>query len=149
MLRMRFSTWRVGILASLFPALLLLPTLHLHPAYDHAHGTHGAHKHAAVVHADFLPASDLDHAEHQQDHSESGDPSSRSLAQIGFPTVPPRSFILLTPALEKAPVFLSAAALVFSSPFLFPTRIPTRDHSPPIQNHSFPPVSPRSPPLLT
>ena len=136
-------------MAALFPALLLLPTLHLHPAHDHAHGTYGAHQHAAVVHADFFPRADSDHAGHEKGQSGEDDHSPVPFSHISLPTILPRSFIPLIPVLEKTPIFFSAEGLVLASPFLFPTWISIGTHSPPFRNHSFPIVSPRSPPFLT
>lgn len=146
MLKRHLSAWRVGILALLSPALLLLPALHLHPAYEHAHGTDGAHKHPPVVHADFLPVSAHDHGGHHRGHGMPGDTSSGSLSQISFPTLLPRSLVLLPPTLEGILVSLPVEAPVASSPFLFHTWLLTKDHPPPVQDISFPPASPRSPP---
>ena|SRR5215510_9808289 len=149
MLRSSVSTWRVGILLLLFPALLLLPALHLHPAYEHAHGAGGAHRHAAVVHVDFLPLSAHDHGEHHKGHSAPGSPSSQPPSQISFPTLPPRSLVLLPPVLKKVAISLPVEAPVVPSPFLFHVWALRRDHAPPVQACAFPPTSPRSPPHLS
>lgn len=147
-MRIRASTWRVGTLAFLFPALLLLPTLHSHPAYEHAHGTHEAHRHVSVVHADFLSFSTHDHDEHHRGHGVPGGPSAEPLFQINFPTLLPRSPVLSPPALEKVFFSLPTAVLIVASPFSFYRRLLARDHSPPAQAHHLFPLSPRSPPRL-
>ena len=139
-------TQQVGILAVLFPALLLLPLLHLHPAYEHVHGTDGAHKHLAVVHADFFSVSAHDHGEHNTDHGVPGDPSSHPLSQVSFPTLLPRSLVLSPPALQRILISLPVMVLVLSSPFSSHTWVLTRDHALPIQTFAFSPISPRSPP---
>jgi hypothetical protein len=146
--RKSFSTWRSGIFAVLFPALLLLPFLHLHLAYEHAHGTDGTHTHQSVVHADFLPVSDHDHGEHHREPGVPSDTSSYPLAQISFPTLLPRSLVLSPPALQRILISLPVTVLLLSSPFSFHTWILTRDHAPPVQIFAFSPLSPRSPPHL-
>ena len=143
----RFLVWRVGMLATLLPALLVLPTLHIHPAHEHAHEADGTHRHTAIVHADFFPTLTPEHAEPQHDHSESKEPISHSLSQIGFPTILPRSIPALTLSLEKLPAFF-IEILVFPSPFLFSSWITVRDHSPPLWRYAFPLSSPRAPPFL-
>ena len=148
-MRIFTPAWRAGIFAFLFPVLLLLPALHLHPAYEHAHGAGGAHRHAAVVHVDFLPLSAHDHGEHHKGPDAPGSPISQSPSQISFPTLPPRSFVLSPPALEKVAISLSVEAPAVFSPFLFHAWALTRDHAPPVQACASPPTSPRSPPHLS
>jgi hypothetical protein len=143
----RYSpTWRGGIFALLFPALLLLPTLHLHPAYEHEYRTGGAHKHRSIVHTDFLPSSAYDHGEHHQNHGTPDHASPQPLSQISFPTLLPRSLVFSLLALERVLGSLPVEAPVLSSPFSFHTWILTRDHAPPAQTFAFSPISPRSPP---
>lgn len=146
MLRVYSPVRRVGILAVLFPALLLLPTLHLHPAYEHTHETDGAHRHLPVVHVDFLPVSAHGHGEHHRGHGVPGDTAAQPLSQISFSTLLPRGLVFLLPALQRVPVSLPAEVPVISSPFSFHTWLLTRDHSPPVQRVSLPLASPRSPP---
>lgn len=59
---------RVGIFALLL-SVLLLPLLHLHPAYNHAHGETEGHQHQPAVHADFFPDAAHEH-EHHDDHEQ-------------------------------------------------------------------------------
>lgn len=148
MLRPFSPTRRAGMLALLFPALLLLPLLHLHPAYEHMHGTDEVHAHLAIVHTDFLLVSGHDHGEHDTDHGVPGDTSSHLLSQISFRTLLPRSLTLSPSALQRIPVPVLVAVLVPSSPFSFQTWVLTRDHAPPIQTFAFSPISPRSPPHI-
>jgi hypothetical protein len=61
LMKMHLPTLRVGIAALLLPALLLLPTLHMHPAYGHVHGQDEAHTHSSVLHADFLAVAAHEH----------------------------------------------------------------------------------------
>jgi len=146
---MYLSTWRTGVVGLLFPALLLLPALHLHPAQEHAHGTAGAHTHPPVVHADFLPFSAHEHETHKRGHDVPDNPSSWPLLQISFPTLLPRSLALWLPALEQSPLALSVEAPVLTIPFLLGRRVLARGHLPPVQDIAFPPASPRSPPHHT
>lgn len=139
--------WRVGVLVVLFPALLFLPTLHIHPAHEHAHETAGTHRHAAVIHADFFPILAPEHAESRQDHSESGEPLSHSLLQIGFPTILPRSLHSLTLTLEKIPTFF-IEIFAFPSLFLFSAWLTVKDHPLPFGRYSVPASSPRAPPFF-
>lgn len=147
-MRKSFSTWRGEIFAVLFPVLLLLPLLHLHPAYEHAHGTDGAHTHQSVVHADFFAVSDHDHGEHHSSPGVPGDTSSSPFSQISFPTLLPRSLVLSLPALQRVLISLPVTVLLLSLPFSFHTWILTRDHAPPLQIFAFSPLAPRSPPYL-
>jgi len=62
------SKKRVGIFVLLFP-MLLLPMLHLHPAYDHVHGEKEDHQHQSVVHADFFHDTVHRH-EHHDEHDQ-------------------------------------------------------------------------------
>lgn len=148
MLRTHVPPWRAGMLFLLLPALLLLPTLHLHLGYEHTHGIDGAHRHGPVVHTDFLPLSAHDHGEHHKGHDAPTSPSSQPPSQINFPTLPPRSFLLLSPALEKVAISLPVGVPACLSPFLLYTWALRRDHAPPVQVCAFPPTSPRSPPCL-
>ncbi len=148
MLKLRFWIWRAGLIALLLPVLLLLPTLHLHPAQVHAHGKSGAHRHQAVFHADFLPFSAHEHGEHHTGHGLPEDSSSQPPPQISFPTLLPRGPVILPPALEKTPVSLPVAGSADFSPFSFFTRVLARDHPPPVQDFVFSPAPPRSPPYF-
>jgi hypothetical protein len=141
-------TRHVGILAFLFPALLLLPTLHLHPAYEHTHERHGAHQHAPVVHADFLPVSVHAHGEHHRGHDVPGDASPAPLSQISFRALLSRSFEPPALTLERVPSALPVQAPISPVAVSSYTWVLPRDHSPPASNLFFPSTSPRSPPLF-
>ena len=148
MLRTHILPWRAGMLFLLLPALLFLPTLHLHLRYTHAHGTEEAHQHRPVVHTDFLPLSAHEHGEHHQNQGMPGDASPQPLSQISFPTLLPRSLVFLLFPLERVLGSLPVEALILSSSFSVHTWILTRDHAPPVQTFAFSPISPRSPPHL-
>jgi len=124
--------WRAGIVALLFPALFLLPTIHLHPGYAHTHGTDGTHRHGPVVHTDFLPLPAHNHGEHSKGHRLPDDSSPQLSSQSSFPTLLPRGPIVLPPAWEKTPVSLPIAGSAGSSLFLFFVRALARDHAPPV-----------------
>lgn len=130
----------------LFPALLLLPALHLHPAATHEHGTHAVHQHAAVAHADFLLSLTHNHDEYPGDHDGSDDASAHPPVQIGFLTLPPRHLTLFLPAFEKIPGLAPAQAPVLSSSFAAYAWLLARDHAPPVQTIFLSPSAPRSPP---
>ena len=148
MSRTRCSTLLLGLLVFLFPALCLLPAFHLHPAYEHTHGTHGIHTHLPVVHVDFLPIPDHDSGEHSRGHGLPGDTSPQPLSHISFPTLLPRSLILFTLILEKISIALPVKESSLSVSFSSYTWVLQRDHVPPLQARSFPPSAPRSPPLF-
>lgn len=138
--------WSRRICAALFPALLLLPALHLHPAATHAHGAHDAHYHAAVTHADFLLLLTHDHGEQQGEQDESDDTSTHPSTQIGFSTLLPRHLTLFPPAFEQILGVLSVKPPVLSLPSTTHAWLLARDHAPPAQTVLFSPSAPRSPP---
>ncbi len=142
-------TKRGGIFVLLLPALLLLPVLHFHPAHAHTHGTHGAHQHPPLVHADFLPISDHNEGEHQHHHSPPTDHSSPSTPQVNFVTLPVRSLCLSLLVPEQSLVCLPCIALVVSSLPLVHTWLFARDHAPPVQTVVFSPSAPRAPPRFS
>lgn len=147
MLRTHSPTWDTGIFAILFPALLLLPVLHLHPAYEHAHGRERAHTHSPVIHADFLPGSEQAHGNHDSGHHHRpGDSSAHTLSQIPFSTLLPRSAVASLSVLEWVVLALPTEIPVLPSPVSFHAGFFLRDHAPPVQNLAFPLASPRSPP---
>lgn len=86
-LKSYLSIQGVGVFVLLF-SMLLLPMLHLHPAYDHAHGEAEGHQHQVAVHADFFPDATHghehygDHDLHMRDLGASIDPSHHTLSQI-------------------------------------------------------------------
>jgi hypothetical protein len=142
---------RTGLLALLLPILLLLPNFHAHPEHRHTHGYDSPHSHPAVVHADFFVVSAYDHnqhskhTEHEQGH---GTPDENSSFHISLFTLLPRSFVLLTPALEGVPLaFLTAVPVITPRP-LTQSWLHPSEHLLPIQPSSFPAISPRSPPRL-
>jgi hypothetical protein len=143
---MALSAWRVGILASLFPTLLLLPSFHLHPALEHRHGAHGPHAHPAVVHADFFPSSTSEHLGQHEEKSGSEDVPLTLRPQIGLLMLLSRLVTLPIPLLERSLDVLAEQEVLASLLFSSHTWVLARDHAPPVQTCVFSPISPRSPP---
>ena len=158
MLKLPSRILRTGLLALLCPILLLLPTFHAHPAQRHSHGHDSPHSHPALVHADFFVVSAYDHnrhnehdasdthGEHDQGHPT---PDENSSLHLSLFTLLPRSFVLLTPALERVPL-----ASLTTLPVITPQSVTQLwSHQPdrplPIESSSFPAISPRSPPRFT
>jgi hypothetical protein len=144
-------SWR-GISGVLFPALLLLPVLHLHPATMHVHGPSGPHAHAAVVHADFFLSFAPDHSNprgsNDASNDASDDASSYPRAQIGFSTLLPRHLALVLPAFTQIFGSLPTTAPVLTPPFAPRARLLARDHAPPVRTVVHSPSAPRSPPRV-
>ncbi|MGE4094756.1 MAG: hypothetical protein AB7G75_28395 [Candidatus Binatia bacterium] len=145
---MYLPAWRVKVLPFLLPALLLLPSLHLHPALEHRDGTHGTHTHHAVVHADFFPSSHHDHSERHEGKSEPDDVPPRFRTQISFPALLSRNVAPLAPILERVLDTLALQELLACVLLSSHTQVLARDHAPPVQNRAYPPSAPRSPPLF-
>lgn len=145
---MSLSAWRVGILASLFPTLLLLPSFHLHPALEHRHGAHGPHAHPAVVHADFFPSSTSKHLAHHEEKSGSEDVPLTLRPQIGLLTLLSRLVALPIPLLERSLDVLAEQEVLASLLFSSPLWGRTPEQRPPIQTRVLSRSSPRSPPAL-
>ena len=101
-------------------------------------------KHAAVVHADFLPPLAHDHGEHHEGHASSDETSSP--AHIDFSTLPPRHLTLLLSAPENVLGAVSVQIPAFSSPFAAYAWLLARDYPPPVQTILSSPFAPRSPP---
>lgn len=142
------TPWRVGILISLFPILLLLPSFHLHPALEHQQGGDSPHAHPAVVHADFFPFST---SEHLGQHEESSDSEKVPLTlrpQIDLFMLLSRLVALPVPLLERSLDMVAeqevSASLLFSS--LFWER--TYEQRAPSHPSVLSPLSPRSPPAF-
>src|ERR687892_617371 len=57
---LRQQLFRASASIILLWVALLLPTLHFHPFFEHAHGNNEAHGHG-VVHADFLEVAAVAH----------------------------------------------------------------------------------------
>src|SRR6266545_3166608 len=102
-LRSNYS--RLTLLPFLLLAALLLPTLHLHSAYEHDDDGH-LHQHP-IIHADFLSAAVQEHGHLDR---ESVVLSGRHLAdflQTNFSTLTVPSVNSLTLKLTHAPRFLA------------------------------------------
>jgi hypothetical protein len=145
---MSFSAWRVGILASLFPALLLLPSFHLHPALEHRYGAHGPHAHSAVVHTDFFPSSTSEHLAQHEEKSGSEDVPLTLRPQIGLLTLLSRLVALPIPLLERSLDVLAAQEILASLLCSSPLWGRTPEQLPPIQIFVLSRISPRSPPAF-
>jgi len=141
------SLWRVGILLSLVPTLLLWPSLHLHPALEHRDGPNGGHTHHAVVHADFFPSSAHDHSEHHEGKSRPDDVAPRSRIQINLPALSSRSLAPPAPARERVLDVMAVQELLASILFSSHLWVRARDHTPPAFAFALLPTSPRAPPF--
>lgn len=71
-------------MVAFFPALFLLPTLHLHPEHEHTHGADGTHRHGPVVHTDFLPLAAHPHGKHSKGHRAPDDSSPQPSSQFSY-----------------------------------------------------------------
>jgi hypothetical protein len=144
MLALRSNYWRLALLPLLLAASLLLPTLHLHPVYDHDHSGH-VHQYA-VIHADFFSGSAQDHRQAEQKDFALGDSNPWSVPQSSLSVV----FTRIEPlrSLEKSPDFLLVDLAVASAPLLLLTQVLKQGHPPPLQQVLLPPNAPRSPPRL-
>ena len=143
---LRSNYTRLTLLPLLLAASFLLPTLHLHPVYDHDHGGH-VHQHA-VIHADFLSVSAQDHRHAQQKNVAVDDGSSWVFSQSGLSALLARSVDSLLTGLEKSPEFLLVHVAVGHTQLVLFTHILKREHPPPVQQVLLAPSSPRSPPRL-
>jgi hypothetical protein len=146
MVLMYRSLWRVVILLSLVPTLLLWPSLHLHPALEHRDGPNGVHTHHAVMHADFFPSSADDHSEHH-DGKSSPDDAPRSLIQIHLPALSSRSLPPSAPARERVLDVVAVRELLASILFSSQPWVRVRDYTLPAFDFALLPTSPRSPPF--
>lgn len=144
MLALRSSFWRFVLLPIVLTAALLLPTLHLHPVYEHDHDEQ-SHQHA-LVHADFLSA--LAHDQSHPDHEEIAfaDSSPSAFSQSSLAALLVRGLDVPPPDLKKTPVLLAFdLALLHSWAAIFARGL-KREHAPPRQQAFVVPNSPRSPP---
>jgi hypothetical protein len=141
------SAWPRGILVSLFPALLLLPVIHFHPAVEHGDETYGVHSHSAVVHADFFPSAAHDHRDSHERTAEPDDEPPSVRPQIGLLTLLSRSVVLLTPSLACALDTLAVQEWLVATLHVYHSWLRIRDHAPPVLDFAVLPTSPRAPPL--
>ena len=143
---------RTGMLALLLPVLLLLPTFHTHPEQRHTHGHESTHAHPAVAHTDVFAHSahghneHNDHDEHDQGHGPPDEHSSQSDFRLNLFTFLPRSFVLLTPALERVPPAFPTPLPALTQRLIPLSWVYLANHPPPVEPGSFPAISPRSPP---
>jgi hypothetical protein len=146
MLALRSSFWRFVLLPIVLTAALLLPTLHLHPVYEHDHDEQ-SHQHA-IVHADFLSALAHDHSHPEHEEIAFADSSPSVFSQSSLAALLVRSLDVPIPDLKKTPVFLAFdLAILRSWPAIFARGL-KREHAPPRQQTFGTPNSPRSPPTV-
>ena len=144
---LRTSFCRLALLPVLLLASLLLPTLHLHPVYEHDHNG-PSHQHA-IVHADFLAALAHDHRNAQQKDVALGDSVPGGFSQISLAAFLARGVESQTIDIENALRFLPFDLVVTRPRLVLFARILRRDHAPPLQHIFLPPNAQRSPPALT
>jgi hypothetical protein len=131
------------VLLHVLVVALLLPTLHLHPQFEHGHDGDLTHKHE-VAHADFFPGA------HDQGTRESGhENDSKSDSQIGFSGVVTRWFNGHLDSLPGYPVGLLSEQPIHSRVNLIYLNCVRSERSPPILDASHSSVSPRAPPQFS
>lgn len=144
---LRSNFWRFALLPVLLTASLLLPTLHLHPVYEHDHDG-PSHQHA-VVHADFLAALAHDHRHAQQKDVALGDSVPAGFSQISLAAFLARGVESQIMDLEKTLRFLVFDLVVTRPRLVLFARILRRDHPPPVQQIFLAQNAPRSPPQVS
>lgn len=144
---LRSNSWRLVLLPVLLSVALLLPTLHVHPAYEHDEEGH-SNQHT-IIHADFLS---LSAGGQQQSHSEDtalNDIDPVDFSQSSLSALPAGGAGWLTVNLEKSASFLTSVRSATNFPLVFFARGSRYEHPPPLQQIFLAPIAPRSPPALT
>lgn len=143
----------IGIFALLFP-MLLLPMLHLHPAYEHRLGEASGHQHQSALHADFFPdaahGDDLhdDHSAHAGDVDFSVNSSAHTLSQIDLHSLHIGQSFQLSSVFKRKPLALDQVSFDLSIFPNFQRGVPEGQHPPPPQTPRFSPPSLRAPPYF-
>lgn len=132
------------VMGALLPMLLILPAFHIHIEPQHQHGTDGVHRHH-VVHADFLPGSERDHARHSHHDEQSGQDCGNEHTQWGLCAFVRSSAPM--PALsdrEQSPLLATAYLEKSDHRFSHKHTPVERQLGPPLEHWST--VTPRAPP---
>lgn len=143
---LRSKFWRLALLPGLLTASLLLPTLHLHPVYEHDHDG-PSHQHA-VVHADFLAALSHDHRHAQQKDVALGDSVPAGFSQVSLAAFLARGVESQIIDLENALRFLAFDVVIARPRLVLFAHILKREHPPPLHQLFLTPNAPRSPPTF-
>ncbi|HIE65911.1 MAG: hypothetical protein ABGX83_04710 [Nitrospira sp.] len=149
-----FSSQRVGTFALLFP-MLLLPMLHLHPAYEHVRGDAEGHQHQSAVHINFFP--EVTHGHERQDDHDQGvldfglsiDVSHHSLSQVALLPLHIGQSFQFSSVFKKNLLALDQGSPDLSMLFHFQRGALVRLSIPPLQTSQFSPPSLRAPPYST
>jgi hypothetical protein len=143
---LRQQLFRASASIILLWVALLLPTLHFHPFFEHAHGNNEAHGHG-VVHADFLEVAAVahGHVDTVDVHDVSDDSQSAPSYQINFLTLVSRTGPFLLNASQTHCIFFFFEAPQSFRPSVYSWTFKP-DHPPPIAIFDSKPGFPRSPP---
>jgi hypothetical protein len=140
------KSWRITLLPIILLAAFLLPTLHLHSAYEHdAHGR--VHQHV-IVHADFLSTAAQEYGNLNRENVALDSHHLADFSQTNFSTFTVPSVNSLTPKLTHAPRFLGTDVEENNLHLVLFARVFKQEHPPPPFEVSRSPIAPRSPPVL-
>lgn len=134
--------------------MLLLPMLHLHPAYEHGHGEASGHQHQSALHADFFPdtahGDDL-HNDHSVDHGDidfSMPSSAHMFSQIELHSLHIGQSFQLSSVFKRKALALDQVSFDLSIFPNFRREVPKVQQIPPAQTLQFSPPSLRAPPYF-
>jgi len=143
---LRSKSWRLVLLPVLLSAALLLPTLHVHPSYEHDEEGHS--RQHAVIHADFLSPSAYGQRQSHPEDIALNDIDPVDSSQSSLLALPAGGAEWLTVDLEKSPSFLTAVLSATQSPLVHFAGGSRYEHSPPLPQVFLAPNAPRSPPTF-
>lgn len=146
MYALRSKSWRLALLPIMLLAALLLPTLHLHSAYEHDGDGH-VQQHA-IIHADFLSTPAQEHGHWDREDVVVSRSHFADFSQSNFSALTARADESRTVKPTQAPRFL-ALDIEKTYPRLAQfARAFKQEHPPPPFEAYHTPSSPRSPPVL-
>ncbi len=147
------SVQGMGIFTLLF-SMLLLPMLHLHPAYAHVSGELEGHHHQAAIHADFFPHATHGH-KHQVHHDQnvldvavSIEISHHSLSQIDLFSLHVGRSLQSASLFKKQPLALVQDVSLPPTYSQLQKGILLQQQAPPLQIIQFSPPTLRAPPYF-
>ena len=146
MYALRSKTWRLALLPIMLLAALLLPTLHLHAAYEHDGDGH-VQQHA-IIHAAFLSTPAQEHGHWDREDVVVSRSHFADFSQSNFSALTARADESRIVKLTLAPRYL---ALDLEDAFLrlvLFARVFKQEHPPPPLEVHRAPNAPRSPPVL-
>lgn len=146
MSRLQSNRRQLVLLPVLLLAALLLPTLHLHSAYEHNDDGH-LHQHP-IIHADFLSAAVQEHGHLDRQSVVLSGRHLADFSQTNFSTLTVPSVNSLTLKLTHAPRFLPVDIEKNYPRLVLFARVFKQEHPPPPLEVYRSPIAPRSPPVL-